>query len=67
MLINKNCAIYVNELSIGPCLCYIQEDVSVLCTVTGLPFDQMERSRSVQHRSEDLVYITKLEWDFPGF
>ena len=36
MPINKNCATYVNDLSIGPCLCYIQEDVSVLCTVTPL-------------------------------
>ena len=28
VLVNKNCAFYVNELSIGPCMCYIK-DVSV--------------------------------------
>ena len=39
----------------------------VLCTVTGLPFDQMELSRSLQHRSGNPVRILKLEWDFPDF
>ena len=67
MLVNKNCAFYDNELSIGPCMYYIQEDASVLCTVTGLPFDQMEPSRSLQHRSGNPVRILKLEWDFPEF
>ena len=52
MLVNKNCAFYNNELSIGPCVCYIQEDASMLYTVTGLPFDQMEPSPSMQHSSE---------------
>ena len=32
--------------------------------VTGLPFDQMEPSRSMQHNP---VRIPKLEWDFPDF
>ena len=64
MLVNKNCAFYDNELSIGPCMCYIQEDALVLCTVTGLPFDQMEPSLSMQHRSGNLVHILKSEWDF---
>ena len=67
MLVNKNCAFYVNELSISPCMCYIQEDASVLCTVTGLPFDQMEPSHSMQHRSGNLVHIPKLEQNFPDF
>ena len=67
MLVNKNCAFYDNELCIGPCMCYIQEDASVLCTVTGLPFDQMEPSRSMQHRSGNPVRILKSEWDFPDF
>ena len=35
--------------------------------VIGLPFDQMEPSRSMQHRSGNLVRIPKLEWDFPNF
>ena len=67
MLVNKNCAFYDNELSIGPCMCYIQEDASVMCTVTGLPFDQMEPSRSMQDRSGNPVRILKSEWDFPDF
>ena len=67
MLVNKNCAFYDNEPSIGPCMCYIQDDALVLCTVTGLPFDQMEPSRSLQHRSGNPVRIRKLEWDFPDF
>ena len=65
MLVNKNCAFYDNELSIGPCMCYMQEDASVLCTVTGLPFDQMDPSRSMEHRSGNSVRILKLERDFP--
>ena len=28
MLVNKNCAFYVNELSIGPCMCYIQHNIT---------------------------------------
>ena len=48
--IRKTCAFYVNELSIGPCMCYTRR-VSVISTVTGLPFDQMEPSRSMQTRS----------------
>ena len=67
MPVNKNCAFYDNELSIGPCMCHIQEDASVLCTVTGIPFDQMEPSRSMQHRSGNQVHILKSEWDFPDF
>ena len=35
--------------------------------VTGLPFDQMEPSRSMQHRSGNPVRIPKLEQDFPDF
>ena len=67
MLVNKNCAFYDNELSIDLCMCYIQEDASVLCTVTGLPSDQMDPSRSMQHRSGNPVRILKSEWDFPDF
>ena len=71
MLVNKNCAFYDKELSIGPYMCYIQGDASVLCTVTvtvtGIPFDQMEPFRSMQHRSGNPVLILKLEWDFPDF
>ena len=37
----------------------------MLCTVTGLPFDQMEPSRSMQHRSGNPVRILKSVWDFP--
>ena len=66
MLVTKNCAFYVNELSIGPCMCYIQE-ASVLCTVTGLPFDQMEPFHSMQHRSGNPMGIPKLEQDFLDF
>ena len=47
----------LNEHSIGPCMCYTRR-VSVI-TVTGLPFDQMEPSRSMQTRSGNL------ERDFP--
>ena len=61
----KTCAFYVNELSIGPCMCYTRR-VSVI-TVTGLPFDQMEPSRSKQTRSGNLVRTPKLERDFPDF
>ena len=67
MLVNKNCAFFDNDLSIGTCMCYIQEDASVLCTVTGLPFDRMETSRSMQHKSGNSVRILKLERDFPDF
>ena len=45
----KACAFYVNEISIGPCMCYTRR-VSVI-TVTDLPFDQMEPSCSMQTRS----------------
>ena len=38
--------------------------VSVI-TVTGLPFDQMEPSRSMQTRSGNPVRTPKLERDFP--
>ena len=54
VLVNKNCTFYVIELSIG-------------ITVTGFPFDQMEPSRSMQHRSGNLVRIPKLERDFLDF
>ena len=49
----KTCAFYVNEISIGPCMCYTRR-VSVI-TVTGLPFDQMELSRSMLTRSGNPV------------
>ena len=61
----KTCAFYVNELSIGPCICYTRR-VSVI-TVTDLPFDQLEPSRSMQTRSGNPVRTPKLEWDFPDF
>ena len=35
--------------------------------VTGLPFDQMEPSRSMQHRLGNPVRIPKLKQDFPNF
>ena len=40
--------------------------VSVI-TVTGLPLDQMEPSRSMQTRSGNPVRTPKLERDFPDF
>ena len=61
----KTCAFYVNELSIGPCMCYTRR-VSVI-TVTGLPFDQMEPSCSMQTRSGNPVRTPKSERDFPDF
>ena len=61
----KTCAFYVNELCIGPCMYYTRR-VSVI-TVTGLPFDQKEPSRSMQTRSENPVRTPKLERDFPDF
>ena len=61
----KTCAFYVNELSIGPCMCYTRR-VSVI-TVTGLPFDQMEPSCSKQTRSGNPVPTPKSERDFPDF
>ena len=61
----KTCAFYVNEISIGPCMCYTRR-VSVI-TVTGLPFDQMEPSRSMQTRSGNPVSTPKSERDFPDF
>ena len=61
----KTCAFYVNELSIGPCMCYTIR-VSVI-TVTGLPVDQMEPSCSMQTRSGNPVRTPKLERDFPDF
>ena len=64
VLVNKHCAFYVNELSIGPGPS--ARPVHVLHTgrvgvVTGLPFDQME------HGSGNPVRIPKLERDFPDF
>ena len=44
--------------------CATQECVSVI-TVTGLPFDQMEPSHSMQTRSGNPVRTPKLERDFP--
>ena len=61
----KTCAFYVNEISIGPYMWYTRR-VSVI-TVTGLPFDQMEPSRSMQTRSGNPVRTPKLERDFPDF
>ena len=61
----KTCAFYVNEPSIGPCMCYTRR-ISVI-TVTGLPFDQMEPSRSMQTSSGNPVRTPKLERDFPDF
>ena len=61
----KTCAFYVNELSIGPCMCYTRR-VSVI-TGTGLPFDQMEPSCSMQIRSGNPVRTPKSERDFPDF
>ena len=61
----KTSAFYVNEISIGPCMCYTRR-VSVI-TVTGLPFDQMEPSGSMQTRSGNPVRTPKLERDFPDF
>ena len=59
----KTCAFYVNELSIGPCMCYTRR-VSVI-TVTGLPFDQMEPSRSMQTRSETQCVLQNWNGIFP--
>ena len=68
MLVNKNWAFYDNELFIDPCMCYIQLRTYRCCvTVTGLPFDQMEPSHSMQHRSGNPVRILKAEWDFLDF
>ena len=53
----KTCAIYVYEISIGPCMCYTRR-VSVI-TVTGLPFDQMEPFRSMQTTSGNPVRTPK--------
>ena len=61
----KTCAFYVNEISIGPCMCYTVR-VSAI-TVTGLPFDQMEPSRSMQTRSGNPMCTPNLERDFPDF
>ena len=59
----KTCAFYVNELSIGPCMCYTRR-VSVI-TVTVLPFDQMEPSRSMQTRSGNPVRTPNRNGIFP--
>ena len=59
----KTCAFYVNELSIGPCICYTRR-VSVI-TVTVLPFDQMEPSRSMQTRSGNPVRTPNRNRIFP--
>ena len=59
----KTCAFYVNELSIGPCMCYTRR-VSVI-TVTVLPFDQMEPSRSMQTRSGNPVRTPNWNGIFP--
>ena len=61
----KTCAFYVNELSIGPCMCYTRR-VSVI-TVTDLPFDQMEPFCSMQTRSGNPVRTSKSEQDFHDF
>ena len=61
----KTCALYVNEISIGPCMCYTRR-ISVI-TVTGLPFDQMEPSRSMQTRSGNPMCTPNLERGFPDF
>ena len=65
VLVKKTCAFYVNELSIGPCMCYTRR-VSVI-TVIGLPFDQMEPSCSIQTRSGNPVRTPKSKRDFPDF
>ena len=49
----KTCTFYVNEISIGPCMCYTRR-VSVI-TVTGLPFIQMEPFLSMETRSGNPV------------
>ena len=59
----KTCAFYVNEFSIGPCMCYTRR-VSVI-TVTVLPFDQMEPSRSMQTRSGNQVRTSNWNGIFP--
>ena len=61
----KTCAFYVNELSIGPRMCYTRH-VSVI-QFTDLPFDQMEPSCSMQTRSGNPVRTPKSERDFPDF
>ena len=59
----KTCAFYVNEFSIGPCMCHTRR-VSVI-TVTVLPFDQMEPSRSMQTRSGNQVRTSNWNGIFP--
>ena len=59
----KTCAFYVNELSIGPCMCYTRR-VSVI-TVTGLPFDQMEPSRSCKLGRETWCVLQNWNGIFP--
>ena len=59
----KTCVFYVNEISIGPCMCYTRR-VSVI-TVTGLPFDQMEHSRSMQTRSGNRCVLQNWNGIFP--
>ena len=49
----KTCAFYVNELSIGPSICYTR--CVIVITVTVLTFDQMEPSHSMQTRSGNPV------------
>ena len=61
----KTCAFYVNELSIGPCMCFTRR-VSVI-TVTVLPSDQMEPSRSMQTRSGNPVRTLNWNGIFPTF
>ena len=59
----KTRAFYVNELSIGPCVCYTRR-ISVI-TVTVLPFDQMEPSHSMQTRSGNLMRTPNWNGIFP--
>ena len=47
----------------SPCMCYTRR-VSVI-TVTVLPFDQMESSRSMQTRSGNLVHTPNWDGIFP--
>ena len=65
VLVEKHAHFMLMSSPSAHALCYTRR-LSVI-TVAGLPFDQMEPSRSMQTRSGNPVRTPKLEQDFPDF
>ena len=63
----KTCAFYVNEISIGQCMCYTRRISVITWQLLASPLTEWNLPLSMQTRSGNPVRTPKLERDFPDF